>query len=138
MSSFVGSRLMSGLLPPAEKSKTPKARTIRKDPCDSKGYTHTHLASSRKNQITSNRHWHNSIRAKNLSLGCKSLSSEWPPDRFDYQSSTSKMKQDSWMLQYVAMNCIWQRHWQADFEEPALMINDQQPDEITPTRQCLY
>ena len=27
---------------PAENSKTPKARTIRKDPCDSKGYTHTH------------------------------------------------------------------------------------------------
>ena len=29
------------MVPLLRNSKTPKARTIRRDPCDSKGYTHT-------------------------------------------------------------------------------------------------
>ena len=38
---FIGQSTATWDCPPAAKRKTLKARTIQKDPCDSKGYTHT-------------------------------------------------------------------------------------------------
>ena len=67
--SFVGLDRQIGSSPPAAQRKTKaktKTKTVRKDPCDSKGYTHTRLPEGRrKAKVRANVHVCTHTRQKN-------------------------------------------------------------------------